>query len=67
MFVAFEWVNPHFGKHGSPFFLFWNNKVQGLISLFVGHILKSINLLVGLKELMDIKSELKGPRRKILR
>jgi hypothetical protein len=40
-------------KHGRPFFLLWNNKMQGLISLFVGHILKSINLLMGLKELVD--------------
>jgi hypothetical protein len=40
-------------KHGHPFFLLWNNKVEDLISLFVGHILKSINLLMGLKELMD--------------
>jgi hypothetical protein len=41
MFVAFEWVNTHFGmQHGRPYFL-W------------GHILKSINLLMGLKELMD--------------
>jgi hypothetical protein len=36
MFVAFEWVNTHFGSMVVLTFLLQNNKVQGLISLFVG-------------------------------
>jgi hypothetical protein len=58
-------------KHGRPFFLLWNNKVQGLISLFVGAYFEIHKFIDGVDRAHGYKqngrSELKGLRRKILR